>query len=485
MSYVHLTQDLADAFNALASQVQILADQKTVLEHKLRFAHEQVQFLADKYAPTAPEIAETLAKLQLPPHTSVDETSTVPLPLRKSPLSQHQVALIIRDGRRLAGQLISLGDASKTTGSSRETFSQTSHRTSMSTALEQDFTVQGKRGCLECPFSKAASEKSPDADVADPAEPRDHHLEGTPHKLNDPICAAMYEETPSQVAANASAAAGNKCPIRYMDTHSPEEIAHYVKTHTHELPRSHEVCVRRYQRNEEEIRKLDSKYGNLVNMIEGLGHIHQSMLPESEEPHEASAVDRASNERVENWAQTVSAPTSPEEHDAAVSVDGDRQSHFDRPLKEVRVGESPSRPWGISVPVYEETGQEAEQPLSPPPAPVRMTSPVRSTGSPSKAPQKCPFDHTRLTAFPKLDPSHQKPEVGPPPAIRAPQDDPFVSKAEATPASQPAQSQPAFVNSDMTKPTGSTPQMLFTGPVFIGYPIDQAIQFMNQYRGNQ
>lgn len=42
MDHLRLSHTLADAFNALADEVQILADRKTVLEHKLRFAHEQV-----------------------------------------------------------------------------------------------------------------------------------------------------------------------------------------------------------------------------------------------------------------------------------------------------------------------------------------------------------------------------------------------------------------------------------------------------------
>ena len=46
MNYVHLTDTLVDSFNALANEVQSLADRKTVLEHKLRFAHEQVRVLA-------------------------------------------------------------------------------------------------------------------------------------------------------------------------------------------------------------------------------------------------------------------------------------------------------------------------------------------------------------------------------------------------------------------------------------------------------
>ncbi|KAK3060873.1 hypothetical protein LTR53_019968, partial [Teratosphaeriaceae sp. CCFEE 6253] len=30
------------------------------------------------------------------------------------------------------------------------------------------------------------------------------------------------------------------CPIRFMDQHSPEEVATYFEKHKHELPRSHE-----------------------------------------------------------------------------------------------------------------------------------------------------------------------------------------------------------------------------------------------------
>jgi hypothetical protein len=45
MSYQHLTQTLAESFSALADEVQSLTDRKTILEHKLRYAHEQVKFL--------------------------------------------------------------------------------------------------------------------------------------------------------------------------------------------------------------------------------------------------------------------------------------------------------------------------------------------------------------------------------------------------------------------------------------------------------
>lgn len=48
MAYVELSQTLAESFNALADEVQTLADRKTVLEHKLRFAHEQVCFISPR-----------------------------------------------------------------------------------------------------------------------------------------------------------------------------------------------------------------------------------------------------------------------------------------------------------------------------------------------------------------------------------------------------------------------------------------------------
>lgn len=37
-----LMKALADSFHVLADEVQLLSDRKTILEHKLRFAHEQV-----------------------------------------------------------------------------------------------------------------------------------------------------------------------------------------------------------------------------------------------------------------------------------------------------------------------------------------------------------------------------------------------------------------------------------------------------------
>jgi hypothetical protein len=42
LDYEELITALTDNFNVLADEVQLLSDRKTILEHKLRFAHEQV-----------------------------------------------------------------------------------------------------------------------------------------------------------------------------------------------------------------------------------------------------------------------------------------------------------------------------------------------------------------------------------------------------------------------------------------------------------
>lgn len=468
------THTLAAAFNSLADEVQLLADRKTVLEHKLFFAHEQFQYLAEKYAPSTPEIVETLAKLHLPPHTSVDQT-LVPLPQRSlsSPQPQHQLALVIRDGRRAASRLVSLAESSKTTVSSREATSHTSRRqTSMSTTLEKDFTVEGKKGNLQCPFR--ATPCVGDGDFQPQA------LEMYPHASEDPLRAAMSAESTSQPAASGTAV--SKCPIRFMDRHSAAEIAHYVETHKHELPRSHEVCLRRYQKNEEQIRKLDSKYGNIVSMIEDLGQLHQPMLPEEQGalPRQID-VDRTSIERVETWAQGVSVTVQSEVYDRPTRELSERQGHFDRQLKEVRVGESPSRPWGISIPVCE-TASHAECSVSPP-APVRMPR-SRQHGQSFSEGRKCPLDQSKTadvggsTRLPECDGENLR-------SASNSDEAPDTRTHQRTGLSSPLpQTRPAFFSAETLKvEAGSARHMIFTGPVFIGYPMDQAVQFLNQHGG--
>lgn len=146
----------------------------------------------------------------------------------------------------------------------------------------------------------------------------------------------------------------SKCPIRMLDERSPEEIAEYFEHHKHEIPRSHEICVKRFQSNTESIRQLDAKYGNLVNMIQGLGMKHQPLLPAKDDEEDIPDVDAKSIKKIEGWADQVKGnPEEADLHSTLLANPSDtdaREGHFDRPLKEVRLGESPSRPWGISVP---------------------------------------------------------------------------------------------------------------------------------------
>ncbi|KAL1889683.1 hypothetical protein Cpir12675_005687 [Ceratocystis pirilliformis] len=647
MNVTRSTQTLIEAFSALASEVQNLTDRKTILEHKLRFAHEQFQYLADKYAPAAPEISETISKLQLPAtyidHPSVKDAS-VPLPRRNGSAlnASHQIALLIRDGRRAASQLaVSLPTSSPTDSHTHayahapahKSVSATAHAhthpaslssikettahlqptvTSMSTVLEQDFTVVGKKGQLECPFSAPRSVRQPPAMTSNTMELPSHsdkqekepgHSEvikqdngHEKHGHQDPICASMVaEESKSHEDPSAT------CPIRYLDKHTPEEIAQYVEKHKHQIPRSHEICVRRYQQSDEQVRKLDAKYGSLVSMIEGLSQLHKPMLASEEAAleelrtqekrlHEGVGENddgdsighgyavvggrdvKSKTQRVEQWAQAVgqSIGTNADTDPNAITVDdedGDRgrvSSLSDQPiLKDVRVGESPSRPWGIPVPVPEgppaEYGDIASNQSSlPAPAnPAVTTCHVGDAGlkyadanaitrkrdkpkagvysdlraqaetSSKGGMRKCPFDHAKLAAMgisrppmtaavaaeAKLPPPTPQPEMRPscqaqyapppPPLLETPEvttsptlptsQAKYDSKAPASDTSHQPEQQPQQApnfsqlpaNANIFMPpigTKESPQMVFNGPVFIGYSVEDAVQLIRQFQ---
>lgn len=498
IDYEELTRTLIENFNILADEVQLLSDKKTILEHKLQYAHESYQYLADKYAPADAEIASTLAKLQLPPDLQIatpDRVGFVPLPQRNHLRSKQQTAVTIRDGRRAAQRLTALGVRSTGSSMSRgKSISGTSsnsrfsaRRTSLSTVLEQDFTVPGKKSSLLCPFavpSNAAgldvnphqSQEGSTLESNRPLTPSDSK-DLTRHQSADPICAALYAETMHSPPPSVTGSAA-KCPIRYLNQHSPEEVARYFETHKHEIPRSHEVCVKRYQRNEDDIRKLDAKYGNLVSMIQGLGQKHQPMLPTREEV-EAMEIEHSSNRMVENWAKAVSADGEEIEEEVATDLEEDRESRFDRPLKEIRVGESPSRPWGISVPIFDPPLEQRT--ASPPPAPVSVEHTSKPVG-------KCPFGHHKAPkAEVKQEGMLAEPEQARP-ASRCPFGHGQNVEEEVPPQTAPAtQAQPTFVQTpETTKPGGvGAPQMVFTGPVFIGYPLEQAMALMQQWKATQ
>ena len=227
-------------------------------------------------------------------------------------------------------------------------------------SLELDFTTPGPKGDLKCPFSRRGlgrcGSKPETLDVDQLVPPLAASTQASP----DPIAREFHADVPDQPPPPEDAAP--KCPIRYLDQHSPEELAKYVENHKHEIPRSHEVCVKRYQANEESIRSLDAKYGSLVKMIQGLGEKHKPMLPADAEREGADepTLDATSMAKVHQWADALPVGDAP-----VASTDGseERTGHFERPLDEVRLGESPSRPWGIRVP---EMGGPLPQASEPP-----------------------------------------------------------------------------------------------------------------------
>lgn len=180
----------------------------------------------------------------------------------------------------------------------------------------------------------------------------------------DPI-AAEFRRTGASSPPPSVNGSVSICPIRFLDQHTPEEVAEYFKHHRHEVPRSHELCVKRFQSNAASIRQLDAKYQDLGSVLQGLGAKHQPLLHTKEEADimatqrtlrepDSLTEQRDSIAKVEDWAHTVEKMEDAKSNDPANQPSpSSREGHFDRVFKEVRVGESPSRPWGISVPMIE------------------------------------------------------------------------------------------------------------------------------------
>ena len=347
------------------------------------------------------------------------------------------------------------------------------HTNAAKLPMERDFTTPGTPSKLGCPFASGSGRGSP---LATPRSSTSRlSLRGRRSKrpsFTDPIRAEICGNDPAStspsVAASGSAAV---CPIRFLDQHDPEDVAKYFEKHKHELPRSHEVCINRFQSNQDSIEKLDRKYGNLVNMIQGLGQKHQAWLPEEpdeaiEELPEAEAIgDAKTDVKVQKWATAVSAslqdgsPLSEDDVDDPV-LDDARTAQFDRPMKEVRVGESPSRPWGITIPAkYTNEGSSSSvgsAPTASPQIPLETGHPIGET---PRRTGKCPVNHHAMDERPLQQDSQSAP-----PSI--PQ---FVP---AEPQTQPATRQPYVKEHETPK---VVPQMVFNGPVFLGYPPDQLL----------
>ncbi|CAI7581712.1 unnamed protein product [Penicillium pancosmium] len=373
-----------------------------------------------------------------------------------------------------------------------------------SVSLEKDFTTNGTQGNLHCPFSKPPRSPHPgsmqNGGAANSEGPK-IRIDTCGNPDSDPIKADIEERRSSTTPSahtSGSRCPVSRCPIRYLDKHSPEEIAEYVERHKHEIPRSHAICVKRYQRDPQNMRQLDAKYGGLINMISGLSAKHQAFLPQQANGNgnDDQASHSASTERVEKWAENVDpvAPDTPntnenghghkEEEDGENKEDDDsRESHFDRPLREVRVGESPSRPWGIHVPLAEQLpapvpfSGSASGPMSPP-APVGPldTSPG---DAPPKPAGRCPFGHD--APKPKPEEPVVKPEsLGSPWANwgKSLEEKPVDEGAAARQQQQKQQSEEPTSPQSETKPPPA--HITFNGPVFFGYSAEQTASLMQQ-----
>ncbi|MCJ1382950.1 hypothetical protein MMC17_006063 [Xylographa soralifera] len=354
-----------------------------------------------------------------------------------------------------------------------------SHR---SILVEQGSITQGPEGVLEYPVASRAAYGEAQ-DLISSSSNRVHRyrpdsLPTPPDRsgslLQDPLAVEYHSADLASPPASAQGAA-SKCPIRFLDQHSPEEIAHYFQSHKHEIPRSHEVCVKRYQTNEESIRQLDAKYGNLVNMIQGLGMKHQPMLVPTDY-EEVALQDQNSKEKVERWATncTESMEAGAEQDVTPDDISHPRSGHFDRTLKDVRVGESPSRPWGIQVPYTEGLALGSNSCASANLAPV--TSAPRSQfgafprSEPLKAPQQpvqCPLSQ----GCSKTDSTADAPQAS---AKLDKHEPPAMGGNEAIEPNVPIAKLP--LNS-----TQSSSSFVFNGPILIGYTAEQAAALLQMY----
>ncbi len=335
-------------------------------------------------------------------------------------------------------------------------------------ALEEDFTTPGVEGNLRCPFAHMKGEKPGSHPSSGPQTSTIRYSGRLPtpplgkgsHTLVDPIEAEFHGDAISSPPPSATGSA-SKCPIRFLDQHSPEEVAKYFENHKHEIPRSHEICVKRYQSNAESIRQLDAKYGNLVSMIQGLGMKHQPMLPADHAADMETGEVRPAD-RVGRWAEAISERLEGREDGSVEQEQEDREGHFDRPLKEVRVGESPSRPWGISVPAAGDPAMPALSSRGDRDVDERQFNGERRPEPIStKGTGRCPF------GFDEKQPS-QPPETHLP-AFVAPD-----------PSRSSSRDRPQLSRKSGQQQRTSEPQMVFTGPVFIGYAPEQAMAFVQQ-----
>ncbi|KAH8730868.1 hypothetical protein GQ44DRAFT_768037 [Phaeosphaeriaceae sp. PMI808] len=488
---VQLAEQVAEGFAALSGEYQLLFDQHKQLESKLSWVKQEYLDLLKRFTPsslsqdhlTFLQDLERVGEEQPRIHLNLVEQLA-----QSDDVERKGRAVALRQAEIAAAKLRSPAadtDVKIWSGPLADKPTPLPHLQikSEKSPMEMDFTTAGTPSRLGCPFASTSGRGSP---LATPRSSTSRlSLRGRRSKrpsFNDPIRAEMCGNDPASVEPSISASGSAAvCPIRFLDQHHPEEVAKYFEKHKHELPRSHEVCITRFQSNQESIELLDRKYGNMVNMIQGLGQKHQAWLPDEpeeaieEEPEVELAAGGKADAKVERWAKAVSASlhegtSSVEEEPEDHGMDETRTAQFDRPMKEVRLGESPSRPWGITIPPKytdaHSSSSVGSAPTASPPIPLKTDRPIGET--PQKT-GKCPFDHLVMGKTPEQTRTQS-----------LPQPNPFTEPI--TPHAPPVggQSQPHTQRQDSRIPeTPKTiPQMVFNGPVFLGYPPDQLLTLL-------
>ncbi|CAI6320696.1 unnamed protein product [Periconia digitata] len=487
-----LAERLADGFAALSGEYQTLFEQQRQLESKLSWAKQQYldllkRFTPDTLAQDHRVFLQDLAQFA-PKPDRLGAHWTEHLDKRDDTESKQHYELIKKAEQASAQLSVLSADTGVKIWSGPLADKEPSVaqiRSSVDASqLEKDFTTVGTPSKLGCPFASTSTRQSP---LATPRSSTSRlSLKGRRSKrpsFNDPIRAEICGADLLSASATPSVeGSGAVCPIRFLDQHAPEEVAKYFEKHKHELPRSHEVCIGRFQSNAESIEQLDRKYGNLVSMIQGLGEKHQAWLPEEPEDMEDAPEDAAKQDaKVEKWATAVTSSLQDSAlgpgQELAQSPDETRTAHFDRPMKEVRVGESPSRPWGISIPPkYTNAGSSSSvgsAPTASPQLPLETSPPVEES---PKRPGKCPFGDLVKNDGSKVKEVGLAPEVHQEINTEAP-----VSTLEqpVKPGPEPAREKPSPSATPQV-----VPQMVFNGPVFFGYPPEQlAILLQNSNLG--
>ncbi|KAK2740459.1 hypothetical protein FQN57_006086 [Myotisia sp. PD_48] len=469
---------LSKGLVSLLEAAQRLSRQEQILQDRLQFAYEEYEKLAIKLPGNSSENirlgCRALVDAPVNDRPAIDSIEWIRKAEKAGYLSS-SAATLVSEGFKISESALHKADARNDQLPLKgcPVLGHSTRRGSM----EHDFTTVGTKGNLRCPFSK---------DEPLPASTNTLLGVGETCAIDhlDPINAERNRDRATSTTRSVQSS-GPLCPIRFLENHSPEELAEYFQKHKHEIPRSHSLCIRRYQNDPQSSRKLDAKYGNVINMVQGLGAYHKPYLStplEIEETAELLPSGSHSAERVEKWAEDVSINPTPE----GPSPDGDqtyvepgvereRESHFERSLRDVRVGESPSRPWGIHVPLSQEPVESADAFLtipradaegnishydSPPTITKEEVPDVTSNGRLSALGQTSTYEvdtnvaEARLALEDDMDSSEQsKP-----------------SFSEELTAPQP----PAGTTNPPPPMTSSQPKMVFNGPVFFGYTAEAA-----------